>query len=67
MQHASSMQRMKKAVDAFLKEKIHFMDIPSINTHVMERISLKKAQNLDDFVESDKLARIEALNYINKL
>lgn len=55
------------AVDAFLKEEIRFVDIPAINAHVMEKVIFKRAQNLEDFVESDNLARQEALNFINTL
>ncbi len=55
------------AVDAFLKEKIGFTDIPKINETVMNKISFSKPANLEDFIENDKLARQAALNIINTL
>ncbi len=55
------------AVDAFLKEKIGFTDIPKINETVMNKINFSKPANLEDFIENDKLARQAALNIINTL
>ena len=48
------------SVKAFLNEKISFLDIAKINEQVMEKISFVIHPQLDDYIESDKTARIYA-------
>ncbi len=45
------------AVDAFLKEKIGFLEIPDIIEKTLERSGFIKNPGLDDLVGSDRLAR----------
>ena len=45
------------AVNAFLKEKISFLDIAEINERVMEKVPFVNHPGLDDYIESDKTAR----------
>ena len=45
------------AVDAFLTEKISFLDIAKINEETMNNCTSKKNPEYEDYVESDKEAR----------
>ena len=45
------------AVEAFLKEKIGFLEIPEIIEKTLERSSFIKKPVLEDYFESDRLAR----------
>ena len=54
------------SVKAFLNEKISFTDIAKINEQVMEKISFVIHPQLDDYIESDKTARIYAEEMILK-
>jgi len=54
------------SVKAFLNEKISFPDIAKINEQVMEKISFVIHPQLDDYIESDKAARIYAEEMILK-
>ena len=45
------------AVDAFLKKRIGFMDIPDLIERTLERSSFIKNPNLDDYFETDLEAR----------
>ena len=53
-------------VDAFLNEKISFLNIAEINEQVMEKIPFVGRPGLADYIESDKLARIYAEGIILK-
>jgi len=48
------------SVKAFINEKISFPDIARINEEVMGRIPFVKHPDLDDYIESDKTARMLA-------
>ncbi len=54
------------SVKAFLNEKISFLDIAEVNELVMDRISYVKNPELNDYIESDKTARIYAEEMILK-
>lgn len=54
------------SVSAFLKEKISFLDIAKINEQVMEKIPFVKNPELNDYMETDKAARIYAEEMIWK-
>ena len=45
------------AVDAFLQERIGFLDIPSIVSAAMDTCEAAKIEGLDDVLEHDRLAR----------
>lgn len=45
-------------VKAFLNEKITFMDISRINEQIMGKVPFVNHPSLDDYMESDKIARI---------
>jgi len=55
------------AVNAFLDEKIGFMQMSDIVEHTMESSSFSLAPDLELLETSDSDARATALNYINKL
>lgn len=48
------------AVDAFLKDKIKFLDIAKINEKTMQSCSFVKSPNLEDYQNTDKEARVKA-------
>jgi 1-deoxy-D-xylulose-5-phosphate reductoisomerase len=48
------------AVDAFLHEKIQFLDIARINEATMLGVTMKQQPGYSDYVESDALARVFA-------
>ena len=52
-------------VDAFLKEKIGFLDIARINEATLEKCENIKNPTYEDFVESDKAARAFATSLIH--
>jgi 1-deoxy-D-xylulose-5-phosphate reductoisomerase len=54
------------SVKAFLNEKISFPDIAVINEQVMEKVPFVKHPELDDYIESDKVARVLAEELILK-
>jgi 1-deoxy-D-xylulose-5-phosphate reductoisomerase len=54
------------SVKAFLKEKITFSEISVINEEVMGHIFYVGHPELDDYIESDKIARIYAEELIQK-
>ncbi len=54
------------AVDAFLKEKISFIDIPKIVDYCINHISFAPNSSLDDLIETNTISREMALNYISK-
>ncbi len=45
------------AVDAFLRERIKFLDIPEIIEHSMEKVFFVEKPNMDDYVTTDKETR----------
>ena len=55
------------AVDAFLKEKIKFTQIPDVIEQTMRETEFSVSAELDLLEITDKNARTNALNYINKL
>ncbi len=55
------------AVDAFLNEKIGFMDMPDVVEYAMENSTFLPSPDLDSLELSDADARVMALNYVNKL
>jgi 1-deoxy-D-xylulose-5-phosphate reductoisomerase len=46
------------AVDAFLKEKIGFLQIPDIIENTLEKSGFIKKPEIEDLVESDRQARM---------
>ena len=55
------------AVDFFLKNKIQFTDIFNIVEETLNFYNPVKPQNIDDVIETDKIARKYALKIINKV
>ena len=55
------------AVEAFLTEKIKFTQIPDIVEQTMQKTEFSVSSDLDFLEITDKNARTNALNYINKL
>lgn len=55
------------AVDAFLKEKIHFLDIPRIIEQTFDSITNYKAEDLDSLIYFDLSARKTAKEISKKL
>lgn len=51
-------------VDAFLKEKIGFLDMPAIIEKTMEKVEFMPDPDYDDYVETDKEARKTAVSFI---
>ena len=54
------------AVQAFLEERIEFLDIPVIVEKSMEQIQFVKNPSIDDYCQTDSAARIFALSCITK-
>lgn len=52
------------AVDAFLKEKIKFLQIPEVIEHCMEKVNYIANPSIEDYILSDKETRQLALDYI---
>ena len=55
------------AVDCFLKNKIEFTDIFNIVEKTLNFYNPAKPQNIDDVIETDKIARKHALKFIDKV
>lgn len=55
------------AVDAFLKEKIGFMDISSIVKATLDKIDMKAPHSLSNVFEQDQDARLIAQNLLTQL
>ncbi len=55
------------AVDCFLKNKIGFTDIFKIVEETLNFYNPTKPQNIDDVIETDKIARKHALNFTDKV
>jgi len=54
------------AVDAFLNDKIHFIDIPRINAETMNKVSNILSPTLDDYIATDEEARRIAKGLIQR-
>jgi 1-deoxy-D-xylulose-5-phosphate reductoisomerase len=54
------------AVDAFLKRKIGFMQIPAVIEAVLERAASATAQTLDDVFAADVQGRVSAKEWVQK-
>ncbi|QZE14133.1 1-deoxy-D-xylulose-5-phosphate reductoisomerase [Halosquirtibacter laminarini] len=54
------------AVKSFLENKISFLGMPQLNEEVMEKISYIAKPSLDDYIETDKVAREMAYEVIKK-
>lgn len=52
------------AVDAFLKDKIGFLEMSDIITYCMQTITFVEHPTLDDYIETDKVTRQTASNKI---
>ena len=53
------------AVDAFLKDRIGFLEMSDIIEQSMQRVSFIKKPNYDDYVATDEETRVLALEMIN--
>lgn len=53
------------AVDAFLKDKIGFLEMSDIIAYCMQTITFVEHPTLDDYIETDKVTRQTASNKIN--
>ncbi|HQQ97038.1 MAG TPA: 1-deoxy-D-xylulose-5-phosphate reductoisomerase [Cyclobacteriaceae bacterium] len=54
------------AVDAFLKDKIGFLEMSDLVEHCLVKADFVKQPVLDDYIETDKLTRIRAQEYLKK-
>ena len=54
------------AVEAFLHEKIRFLNIPEVIEKSMERITFVKEPSLDDYIATDADTRIYTRELIEK-
>lgn len=48
------------AVERFLKEEIHFMDIPKLVERALQEVPVVQSPSLEDILEADRLARSSA-------
>jgi 1-deoxy-D-xylulose-5-phosphate reductoisomerase len=55
------------SVEAFLQEKIQFLDIAEINEATMLEVQMVHNAEYEDFVKSDALARICAEKIVKEL
>ncbi|PLW93920.1 MAG: 1-deoxy-D-xylulose-5-phosphate reductoisomerase, partial [Marinilabiliales bacterium] len=55
------------AVEAFLKNQIGFLDIPQIIENRMSKSSFIQKPDLNDYVETDRVVRIKAKEFINSI
>ncbi len=53
------------AVEAFLQKQIGFLQIPSLIEKCMETFPFVRQPGLEDYVETDRLCRIKAKEFIN--
>ena len=54
------------AVDAFLNDRIHFMDIPKVNEKCLEQIPFKTDPGFHDFQETDSATRAYASTLVQQ-
>lgn len=52
------------AVDAFLKDKIGFLEMSDLVEFCMAKVSFTKYPTLDDYIETDKITRLIAIDKI---
>ncbi len=52
------------AVDAFLKDRIRFLEMSSVVERCLEKIDYIKIPSYEDYVETDKVTRKKALEFI---
>ena len=52
------------AVDAFLNDKIKFLEIAHLNEEVMRSIEIIQKPTLEDYVKIDQLARVKAREFL---
>ena len=52
-------------VEAFLKERLGFLEMSEVIETCLDKISLISSPNYEDYVETDKETRIRTLEYIN--
>jgi 1-deoxy-D-xylulose-5-phosphate reductoisomerase len=55
------------AVDAFLKNKIGFMQMPDVVEHALENNSYISSPEIETLELSDRSARVSAENYVSKI
>jgi len=53
-------------VDAFLKDKVGFLEMSDIINETLNDVNFVKQPSLEDFIETDKISRIIAIELINK-
>src|SRR5690554_145552 len=53
-------------VDAFLKDKVGFLEMSDIINETLNDVDFVKQPSLEDFIETDKISRIIAIELINK-
>jgi 1-deoxy-D-xylulose-5-phosphate reductoisomerase len=54
------------SVAAFLQDQIGFLDIQELNEKVMNQVDFVAKPALEDYIETDKKARILAQSFIKK-
>jgi 1-deoxy-D-xylulose-5-phosphate reductoisomerase len=54
------------AVDAFLKDKIGFLQMSDLIKNAMEQVRFNAKPDLENYIETDALARENALNFLKK-
>ena len=54
------------AVDAFISEKINFLDIPNLVSRVLDKHEVLEAKELEDVLEADRWASELATEFISK-
>jgi len=55
----------EEAVKAFLNKQIGFLHIPDIIESCMMNTSFVQKPKMDDYIETDKIVRIKAKEFIN--
>jgi 1-deoxy-D-xylulose-5-phosphate reductoisomerase len=54
------------AVDAFLHKGLPFLSIPTVITHVLDRMSLELPDNVDDLIEAESIVCRQAENFLHQ-
>ena len=57
----------EEAVSAFISGQCGFLDIPKITEKILQENWTKKLDTIETVLEADKKARLEAINFINKM
>lgn len=55
------------AVEAFLDKQIDFLEIANVNEHCLSKVSFINDPTLDDYLQTDSIARFKAKEYIKSL